>query len=285
MSTKVCNTCKIEKDVSEFYKKDKNTLERFCKKCSNVIRVDRESKMRKRFLDELPKDKECVNCKCVKPIEEFYVSSQRRTIKSECIECFNKSILDKNPNFISKSDPEYKIKKNIKKRERRKNDPEYKIKQNIKQRERNKRRYHSDPEYKTKQNIKKRERRKIRYHSDPIFKFKENTRKTVNSHFKKLGYSKPCRTLEILGIDDEGLIKYIEGLFQDGMTWQNRGEWHTDHIVPVSLGDTIDEIKYLNHYTNLRPLWKDENLKKSNLIDDSNIELYNKFLKEMRYGS
>jgi len=267
MSTKVCNTCKIEKDVSEFYKKDKNNLERFCKKCSNVIRVERESRMRKRFLDELPKDKECVNCKCVKPIEEFYVSSQRRTIKSECIECFNKSILDKNPNFISKSDPEYKIKKNIKQRERKKI------------------RYHSDPEYKIKQNIKNRERDKRRYHSDPIFKFKEITRKTVNSHFKKLGYSKPCRTLEILGIDDKGLVKYIEGLFQDGMTWQNRGEWHTDHIVPISIGDTIDEIKYLNHYTNLRPLWKDENLKKSNLINDSNIELYNKFLKEMRNGS
>ena len=83
-------------------------------------------------------------------------------------------------------------------------------------------------------------------------------------------------------IDFDGLIKHFEGLFQDGMTWENKNWWHVDHIVPISVAQTIDEAKYLNHYTNLRPIWSSDNIKKSNTIDETNIEKYNEFLKKMR---
>jgi hypothetical protein len=50
------------------------------------------------------------------------------------------------------------------------------------------------------------------------------------------------------------------------MSWDNYGEWHIDHIIPISVGKNKEEIEGLNHYLNLRPLWAEENLKKSNKI-------------------
>jgi CRISPR/Cas system Type II protein with McrA/HNH and RuvC-like nuclease domain len=47
------------------------------------------------------------------------------------------------------------------------------------------------------------------------------------------------------------------------MSWENRNEWHIDHIMPISMAKTYDEVIRLNHYRNLRPLWAHENLSKS----------------------
>jgi len=47
------------------------------------------------------------------------------------------------------------------------------------------------------------------------------------------------------------------------MSWENRHLWHIDHIMPVSMAKTYDEVIRLNHYKNLRPLWAHENLAKS----------------------
>jgi 5-methylcytosine-specific restriction endonuclease McrA len=58
----------------------------------------------------------------------------------------------------------------------------------------------------------------------------------------------------------------LEKLFKEGMTWENHGEWHIDHIIPISKAKTAEEIYKLNHYTNLQPLWKRENLCKGSKI-------------------
>ena len=50
------------------------------------------------------------------------------------------------------------------------------------------------------------------------------------------------------------------------MCWENHGEWHIDHVVPLASAKTEDEIYKLNHYSNLQPLWKIDNLKKSNKL-------------------
>ena len=52
----------------------------------------------------------------------------------------------------------------------------------------------------------------------------------------------------------------------DGMSWANRGEWHIDHIIPLSSAKTEEDVIRLNHYTNFRPLWKEDNQIKSNKI-------------------
>ena len=52
------------------------------------------------------------------------------------------------------------------------------------------------------------------------------------------------------------------------MTWDNHGEWHIDHIVPISFFeyDSTDDVefKYCWSLYNLQPLWSGENLRKYN---------------------
>ncbi|ONG56954.1 hypothetical protein BKE38_05005 [Pseudoroseomonas deserti] len=57
---------------------------------------------------------------------------------------------------------------------------------------------------------------------------------------------------------------YIASLFQDGMSWENYGRWHLDHIRPLIAFDLTDpaQAKAACHYTNLRPLWALENQRK-----------------------
>ena len=46
------------------------------------------------------------------------------------------------------------------------------------------------------------------------------------------------------------------------MSWYNQGKWHIDHIIPLSSANTEEGIYKLCHYTNLQPLWAEDNLKK-----------------------
>ena len=77
--------------------------------------------------------------------------------------------------------------------------------------------------------------------------------KTKNNNFNK-----------DIGCTRAELVAHIESQFQESMTWENYGVfgWHIDHIVPLSKF----EGKSPNHYTNLQPLWAEDNIKKSNKV-------------------
>ena len=81
-----------------------------------------------------------------------------------------------------------------------------------------------------------------------------------------LNITKKNKTFEIVGCTPEFLKEHLEKQFVDGMTWENRNEWHIDHITPLSSAKTEEELYKLCHYTNLQPLWAEENLKKGNKI-------------------
>ena len=78
-------------------------------------------------------------------------------------------------------------------------------------------------------------------------------------------------TKSLIGCTFEEFKEHIESQFQPGMSWENYGlfGWHIDHIKPVSLFNMEDseERKECFHYSNLQPLWAEQNLKKSNKYD------------------
>lgn len=118
-------------------------------------------------------------------------------------------------------------------------------------------------EHRTELSIKNYEYKKQKRKNDPIYKLNCSVRSMINDVFnKRIGYKKKLHTEEILGCTIEEFIKYIQSKFKEGMTLENHGEWHLDHIIPVSSAKTEEELIKLNHYTNLQPLWAEENLKK-----------------------
>jgi hypothetical protein len=77
----------------------------------------------------------------------------------------------------------------------------------------------------------------------------------------------------LLGCSVSFLKGFLEAKFTEGMTWQNHGEWHIDHIKPCASFNLLDEEeqKKCFHYTNLQPLWAAENLSKGCKYIDENI--------------
>lgn len=77
---------------------------------------------------------------------------------------------------------------------------------------------------------------------------------------------KLCNSLELIGCTIEELKVYLENRFVEGMNWLNHGNgpgsWNIDHIIPLVTFNLFDleEQKKAFHYTNLRPLWFEENM-------------------------
>jgi len=106
--------------------------------------------------------------------------------------------------------------------------------------------------------------KKLRKNTDPLFKLRIDISDLIVKGFKSTNCKKQSKTVDILGCDFQSFKIHIENQFMEGMSWDNRSEWHLDHITPVSWGKTEEEIISLNHYTNFQPLWAIDNMKKGN---------------------
>lgn len=100
--------------------------------------------------------------------------------------------------------------------------------------------------------------------NNPMERLRCNIRKRLHKVLKTKRLSKNNKLNDYIGCTKDELIYHIEKQFQPGMSWDNYGEWHLDHIKPLSLGNTSHEIESLNHFENLQPLWAYDNIKKSN---------------------
>jgi hypothetical protein len=119
--------------------------------------------------------------------------------------------------------------------------------------------YKKNPKYNS-------EYEKKRRSIDPLFYLRKKVRNRLRDYIK----SKKKKTIEYLGCSFEELKFHLEEKFKDGMNWGNRNEWHIDHIIPLSSANTEEELLKLCHYTNLQPLWAEDNLKKGNKIFSNN---------------
>lgn len=105
-------------------------------------------------------------------------------------------------------------------------------------------------------------RNKTRRSYDPLFRLTNNLRRRTRLAIRGRGYRKNTKTFSIIGCSKPHLVNHIENQFADGMGWDNYGDWHVDHIVPLSSAETEDELIGLCHYTNLQPLWASDNMSK-----------------------
>lgn len=104
-------------------------------------------------------------------------------------------------------------------------------------------------------------RHNYRYHNDEQFRLRILHSKRVCQALKKSKKSKQSFINEV-GCDISQLRLHIESLFAPDMNWKNYGSvWEVDHIQPLSSFDLLDseQAKKAFHYSNLRPLLKQEN--------------------------
>lgn len=78
---------------------------------------------------------------------------------------------------------------------------------------------------------------KQRTANDSIFYFKRGVRSSMTTYFKKAArgqFLKAESTQDLLGCSLEFFISHIVSQFTEGMTLENYGEWHLDHIIPLA---------------------------------------------------
>lgn len=103
---------------------------------------------------------------------------------------------------------------------------------------------------------------KTRMATDPVFAVGRRMRSRMGVFFRKSGFGKPAKTYDLIGCSFEFLAKHLEAQFSEGMTWENRNQWHIDHRIPLSSASSIEEVTALFHYSNLQPLWAFDNISK-----------------------
>ena len=103
--------------------------------------------------------------------------------------------------------------------------------------------------------------------NNPIARLIATQRTRLSNTLKVKGVRKKLKTLDYIGCTATELKKHLEGMFQEGMTWNNYGKngWEVDHIIPLHSFDlkTEEGKKKALHYSNLQPLWREDNLRKA----------------------
>ena len=114
----------------------------------------------------------------------------------------------------------------------------------------------------------------LKYHTDNKFKILHNLRRRLRTVLKR--NKKLLPTIKLIGCSIEELKNHLESQFTDGMTWKNYGKdgWVIDHIKPCIKFNlsVLEKQKKCFNYTNLQPLWAEENNKKRDKYACSSLE-------------
>ena len=244
--TKNCPKCgKIQKYSTKKILLVAIKKKRQCRECSNEERrySPEEKKLKKRINDK-----------------------KYRESNKEKLSKLKKIYRDKNKEKIKEYMKEYRqTGKYLKKRKR------YNDKYNSKERTQKKRKeyrkiYNQREKIKKRRRVREKEERKC-----PLVRIGHSVSASMRGSLKAKNLSKNKRHWEdIVGYTVQELKEHLEKLFQQGMNWNNYGEWHIDHIIPQSFFkyNSINDVefKYCWSLHNLQPLWAEDNLIKADKI-------------------
>lgn len=108
---------------------------------------------------------------------------------------------------------------------------------------------------------------KARLDTDVEFRLKSRLQARIGVAVRKSATTKAARTEQLVGCTVATLRRWLESQFLEGMKWENyrRDGWHIDHIRPCAMFDLTDpeQQRACFHFTNLRPLWASDNLRKN----------------------
>ena len=244
---KHCNKCNTTKSIIDFgkNKSTKDGLTSWCKECTTKNQHSHKATRNARA--RIYKQKLAAQCK------------ETSITELHCNKCnTTKSIDNFCKNKYSKTGFNSKCKKCVKEYESENRDKRKAYHKEYKQKNREKNR--------EKRNEYERTYQATRKANDTLYKLTTNIRSLIRQSIRNNGYTKRSKTHEILGCSYEHFKAHIEQQFTEGMSWDNRHLWHLDHIIPISLGQTEEEITALNHWSNFQPLWAADNIRKSNKI-------------------
>jgi len=178
-----------------------------------------------------------------------------------------KKYLEENKEYVATVCKAYRLRNRDKIREKQKvYDKERRAKPEVKEKNRI-----SNKEYREKNKDTLRVKQNLYYlnrrQNDPLYHLTWILRVRIRDAFRRNGYKKTSKTCELLGADFKTVSKYIEQQFTEGMVWGLVGpKIHIDHKIPLASANNKEELIKLLHYTNLQPLWAEDNLKKSDKV-------------------
>lgn len=235
METKTCFTCKQEKPISEFRKnkRNKDGLNGACRTCS--------SEYSRLYRLNHP--------------DEYVIYDQHRREKSKKEKRHRKyQTQEKYINYRRelRQTPENK---------------EYHRKYTTAQKYRDYKNQYRIDNYDL---VRGREReREKEYNKRPEVRIKRALRARLLGILKRGEGSKSGKMVELVGCTMPFLREHLESLWKEGMSWDNygfgRGHWVMDHIIPCErfVLTIPEEQKKCFHYSNIQPLWWEENAAKS----------------------
>ena len=246
METKVCKKCGVEKLLCEFVKDKsrKDEVRNVCKFCNNITAKE----YTKKYVKNNPEK--------IKNTQLKYREKNREKEVER-----SKKYRENNSEKIKESQKLYYWCN----REKRLENREKWFEKNKEKATKTQQNYLKNNKEKINTNRRKNHHKK--YQTDVLYKLKVNVRNRVKMFLKSKNFDLDInRIYDIVGCSPEELRDYLSTKFTEGMLWENYGEWHIDHIIPISSANTKDDVYRLSHYTNLQPLWKEDNLKKGNKI-------------------
>jgi hypothetical protein len=246
---KICKTCNKNKEYS-CYRKSKRHKDGFLNECKDCLSIKR----REYYLENIDRHKENNKKYYELNKEEIYknVDKERKRENDKRYQEKNKDVLKlKSKNYYEEN------KERIKEMSRL---YYYRNKDKI-----------NEPSDK-KRKIRRRSYKKRKHQ----YIWREILRKTIS----QLKLDKNQTTFDLLGYTYNELKYHIESKFVEDMGWENHGEWHVDHIVPISKFKKGTPAKIVNDLRNLRPLWSNDNIVRQNKIEtigDENMYLLDIF--------
>jgi len=267
---KKCKKCNIEKSINEFYRdcSKKDGHHSHCKECVNA-----HKKINAEYISQQKKQYRLENKEKIREYEKKY-----RDINQDKIIEINKRSYNKHKNRRQEKQQQYRLENKDKKYEYdlnyRQQNKETIVVKRSKHYQENKntildkvKKYKKNNEEKINEYARNYNvnRRKI----DLDYKLRQCLRTRISNVIKN---HKAGSAIRDLGCSIDEFKQRLEGMFyshpetEEMMSWSNYGlyGWHIDHIIPLSSFDLTDREQFLKacHYTNLQPLWAEDNLKK-----------------------